>query len=68
MNMIANFFARTAGQRALSADGRQVSEPLDHPCLADLDSAAISDLPTTYYWIERQSGQIHLIGEDGNEP
>lgn len=65
MNIIANFFARTTGRNTFSPHRRQVSEPLDHPCLTDLDSDAISDLPITRYWIEQQSGQVRLIGDDG---
>jgi hypothetical protein len=64
MKIIANLFTKSTGLGASPTRLPWVSEPLDHPCLADMDSAAISDLPTTNYWVERQSGQIHLIEED----
>lgn len=65
MNIIAHLFARLTGRITFSTCGRQVFEPLDHPCLVDLDSAAISDLPVTNYWIEPRNGQVRLIREVG---
>jgi hypothetical protein len=65
MNIIAHLFARSIGRHTFPKYQRQASEPLDHPCLVDLDSAAISDLPVTNYWIEPRNGQVRLIGEVG---
>jgi hypothetical protein len=64
MNIIANLFARATAQRPFPMSLPQGLEPLDHPSVIDLDSAAVSDLPATPYWIERQSGLVHLIGEE----